>query len=227
MTIEHKDIPEAELHQPKGASTALSNQVLTSDGAGNTLWTEQQVGITATGASADSFFVADGLGSGVWQYVPQGWGRYSDLSGVTAYGTTPALLTIDKLGGQTNETYLPPEIRGTGTLWDAAANNITPMYVGDTYMLRIDLPVTAKSGAPNYLKVQLDIGGLAAPSIVVEEVDLAILSTPPYQLTVVFPVFCLATFVANGGQIFLSTDTGTATVTAPAIFISRESGGNI
>ena len=36
--IQHKDIPELQLHEPKGASTATSGQVYTSDGAGSGAW---------------------------------------------------------------------------------------------------------------------------------------------------------------------------------------------
>ena len=222
---EHNTLTGASLHEPKGVATATAGQTYIADGAGSGAWVvAEPKGIPALDHQV---YHSDGTGSGSWHYIPQGWGRYSDLSGVTAFTTTPALLTIDKLGAQTTEAYLPPAIRGTGTLWNNVANTITPIAVGDTYVLRIDLPVTAKSGTPNYLKVQLDIGGAATPTIVVFEVDLAILSTPPYQLSAVIPIFCLTTFVANGGQLFLSTDTGTATITAPAIFISRETSGNI
>jgi len=36
--IEHRNIPDSELHEPKGASTALVGQVYTSDGAGSGSW---------------------------------------------------------------------------------------------------------------------------------------------------------------------------------------------
>lgn len=36
--IQHADIPEAQLHEPKGASTATSGQVYTSDGTGSGAW---------------------------------------------------------------------------------------------------------------------------------------------------------------------------------------------
>lgn len=36
--IQHADIPEANLHEPKGASTALAGQVYEADGAGSGVW---------------------------------------------------------------------------------------------------------------------------------------------------------------------------------------------
>lgn len=39
MTIEHKDIPEAGLHEPKGVSVATTGQVYVANGSGSGLWT--------------------------------------------------------------------------------------------------------------------------------------------------------------------------------------------
>ena len=49
-TIEHSALSAAELHEPKGASSATEGRV----------------------------YVADGLGSGFWHYLPTGWGYYAD-----------------------------------------------------------------------------------------------------------------------------------------------------
>ena len=39
MTIQHTDIPNAGIHEPKGASSALIGQVYIADGAGSGAWT--------------------------------------------------------------------------------------------------------------------------------------------------------------------------------------------
>lgn len=39
MAIEHDAIPNADLHEPKGASSATSGQVYVADGAGSGAWT--------------------------------------------------------------------------------------------------------------------------------------------------------------------------------------------
>lgn len=46
MAINHKDIPDAELHEPKGAAGATAGQVPVADGSGNTSF--QSVGGVAT-----------------------------------------------------------------------------------------------------------------------------------------------------------------------------------
>lgn len=56
MTVQHKDIPEAQLHEVKGASVATNKNVLTADGAGSAAFLPA-VGITST-EFMDQFSVA-------------------------------------------------------------------------------------------------------------------------------------------------------------------------
>jgi hypothetical protein len=41
MTIQHKNIPESQQHEPKGVSTAASGESYVADGAGSGAWTDQ------------------------------------------------------------------------------------------------------------------------------------------------------------------------------------------
>jgi hypothetical protein len=128
---------------------------------------------------------------------------------------------IDALGGGTNEDYLPNAIEGGVSLWDASTSKITPVSVGDCYDMRINLTVTAKASAPTRLNIQLDIGGGASPSIVIAEKTQTVEKTTPFPVSVNILIFCLSTFIANGGQIFLSTDTGSLTISSRSILLSR------
>jgi hypothetical protein len=75
MTIEHAIIPDAQLHQPKGASTAAINTTIKSDGAGATSWSKiappNLDGITANGSVGMHL---DSNGDGTWNldYLPHG-----------------------------------------------------------------------------------------------------------------------------------------------------------
>lgn len=153
-----------------------------------------------------------------------GWGNYSDseTSPVTqTITTTPTKLLIDGLGSGTNESYLPNSLSGGTSLWDGTQSIITPASVGDSYDTRINLEITAKVSSPTRLNVILDIGGGASPSIIVSEKAETIEKTVPFPLSVNVLIFSLNTFVANGGQIFLSTDSGSVTIASRAILISR------
>lgn len=197
MAIEHNVIPDGERHEPKGLLTANNGQV----------------------------YIARGTDTGEWVYLPMGWGNYVDNATAQTFGVTAAKLSVNGGGATTELNYLPREIRGSGQLWDTATDKITPIRIGDSYNVRLVLPVTAKTGTPNLLEVDLDIGGAATPTIVITALDVVVTKSPPYTLTITIPIFCLATFLANGGQIFLFTDTGTLDITAPQIFIDMNTTG--
>jgi len=195
MAIEHSSIGAGEIHEPKGAASALTGHV----------------------------YVADGAGSGVWSGQapqPHGWLYYKDGATAQTFNTTEALLSID--GATTRlDSYAPT---GVTDLWDITNDILTPAALGDSYTVRLDLPVTGKTGTPNKLTIEYDIGGLATPSNVVVSTEQVVDGTPPYALSFTTSLFCLNTFVANGMQIFIKTDTGTLDITEPAIFITRTSG---
>ena len=163
-------------------------------------------------------------------YNTPGWGFYVEDQSVAStqvITTTSALLQIDGLGATSNSSYLPHEIKGISELWDVVNNKITPISIGDGYTVRIDLEITAKTGTPTELVLELDISGLATPTTVIVERIIGTGKTPPYTVSVGFPWFSLTTFIANGGQIFLRTDIGTVTLTERQISIHRISNGNL
>ena len=141
--------------------------------------------------------------------------------------TTSSLLQIDGLDPSSTSLYLPYEIRGVGELWDTVNNKIIPIGIGDGYTVRIDLQITSKTATPTELVLDLDISGAATPTTVIVERVIGVSKTPPYTVSVGFPLFTLANFNANGGQIFLRTDAGTLTLTRRQFSIHRISNGQI
>jgi hypothetical protein len=225
MTIEHKDIPDGNRHEPKGASTAPLNAVYVSDGAGSGSWTQAPLSGQAS-TSLGQIIRASGGGSYLWKHSPEGWGYYKHSGAAQVVSSTYSKLIIDGLEGTSNSSYLPYEIRGTGELWDSVANKITPLTTGDSYDVRIDLPVTAEGGNPTEITISLDIGGSASPTIIINTDYISAGKSLPYQPTFLFDIFTLTTFLANGGQVFLKTDVGTITVSSPAIKITRKTAGD-
>ncbi len=133
--IEHKDITEANLHEPKGISAALAGAVLQSDGAGSGSW------VTPTAAS------------GV--YI------YEDVT--TASTAIPLTLantwydlTNDGAGSATDTTYA---ISGTPNIWNTTTNrlDLSGLPLGTLVSYRVELDVT--QGSPNVVfDVQLEVG---------------------------------------------------------------------
>ena len=90
--VEHKNLVDPELHEPKGASTAAAGQVYVADGAGSGAWESAAI---STGASAGEVYIADGAGSGSFQVAsPYGAILYNDLAGAGTTLTTPTAYTL-------------------------------------------------------------------------------------------------------------------------------------
>ena len=194
-TIEHSALTSGELHEPKGADAASEGMV----------------------------YVADGAGSGTWTFSPLGWGTYQDNAGNQIITTTETLLSNNGGGASTIETQLPYPIRGSSSLWDTVGNKITPVAAFDVYNVRLDLPVTAESGSPTELRIELDISGsgtYAGATIIVDRFANTG-RVVPYIISLSYPVYSGTTFLANGGQFWLSTDAGSVTITNPTISLFR------
>ena len=160
-----------------------------------------------------------------------GWEYHQDGETTPAtqtINTTPSQLLIDGLGSSTETSYTPLEIRGNSLMWDDSNDEIVPITEGDSYNLRLDLEITAKSGSPTILNLVLDIGTTpdgtnGTGSILVVNKVINLSKTPPYDISIGFPIFALSTFLANNGSIWLSTDTGSFTLAKRGIFIGRTS----
>jgi hypothetical protein len=69
MTIEHKDLPNSELHEPKGVDTAISGTTYTSNGVGSGTWEVPKIQGQNT-ALVDQVPFSDGAGGVNWRSVP-------------------------------------------------------------------------------------------------------------------------------------------------------------
>jgi len=163
---------------------------------------------------------------------PAGWAIYQDTGSLVTIGATPAQLTIDGLGATTYSGKLPISIRGTGQLWDTSASSITPITEDDTYSLRVDLEVTSSSGNPTRFDLGLDIGptpdgtGVGPNSILIVQNSTTLKTGSfPQNYSISFPIFDRSTFLANGGTLWLSADSGDIDIEARSIFIKRTGSG--
>jgi hypothetical protein len=68
MTIEHRDIADADLHEPKGVAAATANKVYVSNGSGSGNWQKAgAVSIDSTGENKGRIITADGANGAGWQ----------------------------------------------------------------------------------------------------------------------------------------------------------------
>lgn len=226
MTIEHKNITDPNIHEPKGAGTASADTVYTADGLGSGAWERPKI-VGQESSSLGQIAVSDGAGGVVWKFYPEGFGFYKGNGAAQVFNTAYKKLLNNAGDSTTNTAYLPYEIRGVSQLWDSTSNKITPVAEGDSYQMRLDLPITGESGSPTEITVQIDIGTGASPTIPIVTKFSKVGRTVPYSLSVDIGLFAANTFFTNKGQIFVKTDVGTVTCTAPGILLTRTSAGNI
>lgn len=147
--LEHKNIADPNIHEPKGAATAAVGSVYESDGAGSGAWTIPNLPLTGT--------------------ISQGVYDYND---VTTTGTpipltvagTPYELTNDGAGAFTNTTYA---LNGLTEVWDVATDQFvwtdgTVLALGDTVDIRLDIDVIV-TGTNKAVKVDIELGIGASP----------------------------------------------------------------
>jgi hypothetical protein len=91
MSIEHKDITDNNIHEPKGISTATADRVYVSDGAGSGAWTKIDIamleGLTGDGGITARPVVSDGAGGFVLQDAPS-YGSMKIVANATVFPLT-------------------------------------------------------------------------------------------------------------------------------------------
>jgi hypothetical protein len=224
MSTPHSTLTGADLHEPKGTAAASADEVYVADGVGSGAYAALEgTKLASTGANNRATLTSDGAGAVSWVDNMHGWGYYLDNASAQTITTTASKLSINGSGAATELTYMPT---GITNFWDTTGDAILADTLGDSYILRLDLPITNVTGSASILQMELDIGGGASPSTVIVTRQISIAAGSNKTVSVSFGFFALSTFIANDGQIFLSTDANTADVTAPAILIQRVSKGS-
>lgn len=101
MSIQHRILPDSELHEPKGAASAIGGTLYVSDGTGSGAW--QKIPATSlqgisTASVADRFVVTDGTG-GLKTVAGSAYGQiYYNVSGSSAVSHS----TVSYLSSFTN-----------------------------------------------------------------------------------------------------------------------------
>ncbi len=91
--VQHKDLPEAQLHEPKGISTAANRQVYVASGSGTGAWakvkSENLEGLTGDGGVANKVIVTNGTG-GFASYTKNAYGVMGITNNSNNFVTTAA-----------------------------------------------------------------------------------------------------------------------------------------
>lgn len=149
MAIQHKSIPEAELHEPKGVSLATAKQVYVADGAGSGDWRRVKESDFDYSAYADNVFgwndIADSL--------------YTSGSPRAITSGTRTKLTNNGLGVQTTQARL-------GSIWSTGTNSFTINEVNSSFILRAGFKATAAAAAGTPYTIKLELESSNGPLVI-------------------------------------------------------------
>jgi hypothetical protein len=191
-TVQHKNIPDNQLHEIKGAATASLGQIP----------------------------VATGLGTAIFATPPytsfkMGFWDYAD----TATSSTPLALSVantyyqltnNGLGVDTNTTYALP---GIPNIFNTATNyfNFASLKLGDTVDIRIELEIVT-TAANNVLSLEMELGVGSAPyRVPVRQYYIKAAGT--YKLVGVLPLYMGNTLTRNNpARLMIVNDTTGSTI---------------
>lgn len=186
--MEHKDIPNDGLHEPKDIVFAAPGTVYVADGNGSGTWTNPPMQ-GAPGAQAGQVPVASGSGGVNWAFLPTGWGLYDDTASPFVVNTSPTPLSIDGDGPLSEYGYLP----ATGDLWE---QDRILFSQGGVYGIELVFDISSLSGATS-----LSVNFAGEMHQVAASTGVVRLYSP------------LHTFNSVDDEILVSTDSGTLTIT--------------
>lgn len=216
--VEHVNIPDSELHEPKGVAGASQYTVYVADGSGSGSWTTPEPkGVR--GELANKVYVTNGASSGTMTDISQvsrsGIWDYEDLATASsAISITPTgtdvVLTNDGAGAGTIDTY---KITGIGDLWDTSTNrfDFTDLTYGDSVDIRLDFELTTTaSNTDTVVKLNLGIGGTPY-SLVIDRSSFKAAGTYPMSVYTTVQITDANT-QSNPASVTISSDSGSATV---------------
>lgn len=129
-----------------------------------------------------------------------GWANYADSQYTSGsplnVNNTRTQITINGLAAGTNTDYSVAD-----TIW-WANNTFSPVVIGESYILRLSFKAVPSTPSDKFdIELQIDTGNL----IYVQTLEMNKGSGVEQRYSVVVPVYCLATFLANGGKFFINT----------------------
>lgn len=134
MTIQHRLIPDAELHEPKGVSTATSQQVYHADGLGSGVWKRPDglsiKGLTGDGGSTNKNIISDGT-DGFTYRMHKAYGGMGITNNAANFAMTAA---VDP-GLNTDSDYVL--LTGGGAPWISSVTSLEIPFSVD----RLTVPV--------------------------------------------------------------------------------------
>lgn len=149
MTIQHRDIPDAQLHEPKGIASALDKQVYVATGSGSGTWKKiTESDINYSDKTKNQFG---------WNDVSDN--QYTTGSPLAIAASTRTLLPNNGLASQTDISRLGP-------IWDAVNKQFIVNDLNSVYIVRTNCRIKAAAAAGTPYVVKFEIESSNGPTVI-------------------------------------------------------------
>ncbi len=223
---QHSQITDPDLHEPKGASTAGVNRVLTSAGDGTTSFT---AGALSGALIDDSTPLRQhdvptyNDATGMWKATRQSaWNYYRDsvYTSSNKLALTTGARTKITINGATETILNPPD----ASLYGTTDGKITPEAVGDTYLVRLQCKADTAATTP-YFDLEFDAGG-STGVIDSRNITLTKGGSATNNISATTLLFVDSSFLENGAEMYITTN-ATVNFWDFTIMIHKLFGGNL
>lgn len=190
MSIQHKDIPDAQLHEPKGVATAVNKAVYKANGSGSGSWGKL--------TDLDMDFSDKTKNAFGWNDIADS--QYTSASPRSVSGGVRTLLTNNALAAQTDTSRL-------GIIWNTAGsyfqvNDLNALY---TVRTQFKCKASATAGVPYVVKLEVETSN--GPTVI--SVNDQFIKGGSYENGVSFTSqFYLGSFINNTPlKVYITPDT--------------------
>lgn len=157
MAVEHKNILDPNIHEPKGISTAVAESVYVADGLGSGVWKSPSLS-GQTLAKFNSVPVADGSGGITWRLAPAFDPAYAEIDSGPTIRTLTQNVEVS-LDNFSFDDVIPSKFSLAGA--SSLTVNETGIYMVHSHL--IVSPQTALSVNNEQLEWRIKINGTIIP----------------------------------------------------------------
>lgn len=190
LSIQHKDIPDANLHEPKGVAAAVNKSVYKANGAGSGSWVKLN--------DSDMDYTDKTKNLFGWNDIADS--QYTSGSPRSISASVRTLLTNNALATQTDTSRL-------GTIWNTGSSYFQVNDLNGLYIVRTQFKckAAAAAGTPYVIKLELETSN--GPTVI--SVNDQFIKGGSYENGVSFTTaIYLGSFINNTQlKVYLTPDT--------------------
>jgi hypothetical protein len=191
MTIEHSEIADPDIHEPKGVASAAANEVYASNGVGGGSWTKLNE--------------VDNLDFSVAAKNKFGWNDVADS--LYTSGAPRAITSGTRTKITNNASASQTDITRLGSIWSTTNNNFLINDLNAFYTIRLSFKCTAAAAAGTPYLALIELESANGPTIISSQTQYVKGGGAVNGVSVSIPVY-IGSFINNQTlSLYVTPDT--------------------